>query len=127
MINEYTLDFVVVAIFLCGDYFYQKLHANNYDSFISEHKSYQGDGPSGPFKAELSRRLVACARLASPINYGYEVFLLAFVLRIVYIYGTWKLAGLPASICAHFEQKAKKDIAQKMVPWMERLSLTADD
>lgn len=124
LINEYLLDFEVIAIILCGDYFYRKQHADIYDSFISEHKSYQGDSP---FQAELSRRLVACARLASPINYGYEVFLLAFVLRIVYIYGTWNLVRLPASICAHFEQKAKKDIAQKMVPWMERLLLTADD
>ncbi len=130
-----------VSAFLRLDYFYQKIHAENYESLSDKYKNYQGENPC---QAELSRRLAPWARLASPIEYDYdEVFLLAFVKRIVYIYGTLKLDWLPTLICSYFDnskyairpvsvkeekdEKKEKDIAHKMVPWMERFSLAAAD
>ncbi len=101
LIFDYTWDLLCIAVILCGDYFYQKMHAHNYESSISQYKSYQG---GDRFTDELSRRLAPCARLASPIDYGYETFLLAFVMRIVYIYGTFKLAWIPTFFCVHFNK-----------------------
>jgi hypothetical protein len=37
-------------------------------------------------------RMIACARRTPPIDYTYDIFILALLLRLLYIFGQIKLA-----------------------------------
>jgi len=146
----WTWDLVIIAYFIL----YTDIHSTQIrnDKFFETQRTQfiylnrQQGTVLNPTEAQQINRINQalkkvgrnCARPAPPIDYGYQVFLLAFVMRIVYIYGTLKLAWLPTFICAHFDkakyvvptsvkEEKERDITCEMVPWMQRLSLTAAD
>ena len=122
----FTADLIVILVLLIIDYYYTQLVDATYYGSIMLFNRYQGVVFEFVHKPDLTGmavigqmmveqldklqqaaglgRMVACARRAPPIEYGYEVFLLTFIMRIVYLYGRVKLSWLSSMICARYNE-----------------------
>jgi len=121
-----TADLMVILVLLIVDYYYTQLVDATYYGSIMLFNRYQGavfqfvHQPDLTGMAQITQmmteqldklqqasglgRMVACARRAPPIEYGYELFLLTFIMRIVYLYARVKLSWLSSMMCARYNE-----------------------
>ena len=122
----WTSDLMVILVILLIDYYYTYLVDAAYYGSMMLFNRYQGNVFDYVHKPDLKGmamigqmvveqldklqqaaglgRMVACARRAPPITYGYNVFLLTFIMRIAYLYAKVKLSWLPSMMCARYNE-----------------------
>ena len=128
----FVVDLLIILLILFVDFFYTQLVDSMYFGSINLFNRYQGNifdivrQPLSEAKGmhyigqilleQLDRlqqaaglgRMIACARRAPPINYTYEIFILALVMRLFFIFTQIKLAWLPSMICARYNELRHK-------------------
>lgn len=126
----FVADFLVILAILLIDFYYTKLVDGIYFGTIYLFNTYQGrifDVVREPNLTgmryigqlvieQLDRfqqaaglgRMVACARRAPPIDYGYEIFAFALFMRLYFLFTRIKLAWLPSMICARYNKNRHK-------------------
>lgn len=126
----FVADFIVILAILLGDFYYTKLVDGIYFGSIHLFNRYQGnifDVNRQPYAKgmqyigqiileQLDRlqqaaglgRMVACARRAPPIDYSYEIYVVALFFRLYYLFSQIKLAWLPSMICARYNRLRHK-------------------
>ena len=126
----FVADLIIILAILVADFYYTKLVDGIYFGSIQMFNRYQGNIFSinrAPYATgiryigqiileQLDRlqqaagfgRMVACARPAPPIDYTYEVFIMAFCFRIFYLFSRIMLAWIPSTICARFNRQRHK-------------------
>jgi hypothetical protein len=125
----FVVDLLIILLILFFDLFYTQLVDSIYFGSINLFNRYQGNifdivrEPLSEAKGmhyigqilleQLDRlqqaaglgRMIACARRAPPIDYTYEIFILALVMRLYFIFAQIKLAWLPSMICARYNER----------------------
>ena len=128
----FVIDLLIILSILFFDFFYTQLIDSMYFGTIDLFNRYQGNifdivrQPLSEAKGmhyigqilleQLDRlqqaaglgRMIACARRAPEIDYTYEIFILALLMRLYYIFAQIKLAWLPSIICARYNQHRHK-------------------
>ncbi|KZS05221.1 uncharacterized protein LOC116923796 [Daphnia magna] len=128
----FVVDLLIILSVLLVDFYYTKVVDGMYFGSINLFNNYQGkifdivrlplsDAKGIHYIGQILLeqldslqqaaglgRMVACARRAPPIDYTYEVFALALLLRLYYLFTQIKLAWLPSMICARYNQKRHK-------------------
>lgn len=122
----FMADFLVIVAILVIDFYYTKLVDGIYFGSINFFNRYQGnifDVVREPdvrgmryigqlIVEQLDRlqqaaglgRMVACARRAPPIDYTYEIFVIALFMRLYYLLSQIKFAWIPSMICARYNK-----------------------
>jgi hypothetical protein len=128
----FVVDLVIIISILYLDFFYTELVDSMYFGSINLFNRYQGNifdivrQPLSEAKgmhyigqilleqldslqqAAGLGRMMACARRAPPIDYTYEIFILALLMRLFYIFSQIKLAWIPSMICARYNEMRHK-------------------
>ncbi len=128
----FVVDLLIILSILFLDFFYTNLVDSMYFGSINLFNRYQGNifdivrQPLSEAKGmhyigqilleQLDRlqqaaglgRMIACARRAPPIDYTYEIFILALLIRLFYIFAQIKLAWIPSMVCARYNEMRHK-------------------
>jgi hypothetical protein len=128
----FVVDLIIILTILYLDFFYTELVDSMYFGSINLFNRYQGNifdivrQPLSEAKgmhyigqilleqldslqqAAGLGRMMACARRAPPIDYTYEIFILALLMRLFYIFSQIKLAWIPSMICARYNEMRHK-------------------